>query len=113
MKTRAMGALADIAFGRPYGKFRDYVFGKTHTTASSSFIRKATVDTAALIAFWMPIYVGMMEVAGVPKRNMLIAALVSVPASVLEGRPFGIYMDWVRSKCGLRPAADGVEDNAK
>jgi hypothetical protein len=48
----------------------------------------------------------MMEISGVPKKNMFIAALLSVPFSIVEGRPLGWYMDWMRSKCGLRPAAD-------
>jgi len=107
LKTRVMGAITGAIFGRPYGKFRDYVFKKTKTGHSSSSLRKMAVDTAALITFWMPVYFGQLYIAGASKKSIIVALAIAIPFSFVEGRPFGMYMDWIRKKAGLRPAADG------
>jgi hypothetical protein len=91
-------------FGKPYGKFRDYAFKTTKTTDRSSFLRKAVVDTSALMIFWMPMYVGQMYLAGASKKSILIASAIATPLSLVEGRPFGMFMDWMRKKAGLKSA---------
>lgn len=109
LKIRAMGAVTSSLFGGPYGKFRDYVFRKAKITDSSSFLRKAFVDTAAAITFWMPVYVGQMCLAGASRKSIIIASAIALPFSLVEGRPFGMYMDWMRKRVGLRPAAKTID----
>jgi len=109
LKTRALGIVTTSIFGRPYGKFRDYAFKTTKTTDSSSFLRKAVVDTSALMVFWMPMYVGQMYLAGASKRSIIIASAIAVPLSLVEGRPFGMFMDWMRKKAGLKSATKMVD----
>ncbi len=109
LKTRAMGMVTNSLFGRPYGKFRDYAFKTTKTTDSSSFLRKAVVDTSALMIFWMPMYVGQMYLAGASRKSILIASAIAVPLSLVEGKPFGMFMDWMRKKAGLKSATKMVD----
>jgi hypothetical protein len=110
LKTRAIAAFSDLFLGRPYGKFRNYLFKKTDTTTASHWARRMAVDASANIAFWLPIYIGMMYIAGANLRSIVISAVATIPASLVGGRLAGIFMDWIRKMSGLKAAPEHAND---
>ncbi len=109
LKSRGMATAVNVALGRPYGKFRDYVFQKTKTTEKSGFFRKFFADVAAFATFWVPIYASILYLAGADRDQIMTACGTITAMSGVLGRPYGLYLDVIRKGLGVQPEyLDGV-----
>jgi len=104
LKARGIATVVNLLTARPYGKFRDYLFKKCHTTEESGFIKKAATDILAFATFQAPLYAGILAVSGAKPENILVGSVVITGLSGFIGRPYGAYLDIVRKFFGLKPA---------
>jgi len=87
-----------VATGRPYGMWRDWVFGRLRP---QSRMAKVVVDTMSFISFQMPVYMVSLAIVGATAAEMLAAAAAAIVGMMLASRPFGIFLEMVRKRAGV------------
>jgi len=103
LKARAIGTALNIVSARPYGKYRDWVFKKCKTNEKSGFFKKFFTDVASFSTFQLPIYAGILYVSGADAEGVAKGSATIAALSGVIGRPYGVYMDWLREQSGLTP----------
>ena len=98
--ARLIGAPLMVLTARPYGVWRDAVIARFATGTSGSL---ALWDTVALLLFQVPIYVAIIAAGGARGDELLRGALGAAAIMLLLGRPYGAWLDLVRSWFGLPP----------
>ncbi len=96
--SRAIGAPLMVLTARPYGLWRDWFIRKT---APSSSWGNLVMDTLALLAFQVPIYVVIILAGGAQGWGVLKGAAGFAVLMLLLGRPYGVWLDVVRKLFGL------------
>lgn len=104
-----LAAIPVIVFiGRPYGIYRDWLFGLA--AGNSSQLKAAAVDTFANVTFQIPIYCALLAFNGATVPQIVSAASSIVVISALSGRPYGLFLVWCRTLFGVPPQAkSGIE----
>lgn len=100
LRARLIGAPLMVATARPYGMWRAAILGRF---AGAGRVSRAVWDTAALLGFQVPIYVVIIFAGGARGGELLWGAAGAVAYMMLLGRPYGVFLDWVRSLFGLPP----------
>jgi hypothetical protein len=110
LKVRLMGLLVNSVIGRPYGVWREFIVRRTGMTENSTAINRYWVDTMVFLSFQLPVYVTIMALGGADWNGILKAAGTASLLAGFLGRPYGIYLDFVRSLVGMKPmtAAESV-----
>ncbi|NQD38097.1 L-alanine exporter AlaE [Permianibacter sp. IMCC34836] len=103
LKVRLMGLLINSLIGRPYGVWREYVVQRTGMNEASSALKRYWVDSLVFLSFQLPVYVTIMALGGADLAGILKAAGTASLLAGFLGRPYGIYLDFVRSLFGLKP----------
>lgn len=96
--SRAIGAPLMVLTARPYGIWRDLVFARTRPATA---ISRGIWDTFSLLSFQVPIYVAIIWLGGASGMALLYGALGASFIMLLLGRPYGLWLDWVRAQFGL------------
>ncbi len=97
LNARLIGAALMVFCGRPYGLWRDWVM----RFAGPGRLSRLGWDSLALLSFQVPIYAGLLAMAGADGEAVLRGSLgVSVIMLVL-GRPYGAFLNAVRRAFGL------------
>ncbi len=100
IKIRAAAAVTNVLVGRPYGIWRDYIFGKFNITKKSRFAKKYIGDTLAFGAFlpvgWLNMVIGGAELDEMIRYSVTIMGIIG-----LLGRPYGVYLDFMRTQSGV------------
>ena len=97
--ARLIGAPLMVATARPYGWWRDRAMRRT----GSGRMSRIVWDTVALLSFQTPIY-GAIIAAGGASGSELIRGVVGAAILMLAlGRPYGIFLDWIRRLFDLPP----------
>ncbi len=90
-----LAAIPVILFiGRPYGIYRDWLFGLTD--GNSNLMKATAVDTFANVSFQIPIYCVLLAINGATVSQIVSAAGSIVVISALSGRPYGLFLEWCR-----------------
>ena len=97
--ARLLGAVLMVPFVRPYGIWRD---GIMHY-AQSSRLPRLLWDSVALVSFQVPIYAAIIAVSGASGRGLLQGILGATIIMLALGRPYGVFLNWVRRLFGLAP----------
>ena len=100
LRTRLIGAPLMIVTARPYGLWRAAVLARF---AGGSPLSVLLWDSLALIGFQVPIYVAILAAGGARGTELLIGGLGATAYMLLLGRPFGVFLDFVRGLFGLPP----------
>lgn len=102
--ARAIGAPLVALTARPYGLWRDAMLARFASGTSASL---ALWDTIALLLFQVPIYVAIIAVGGAAGAELLRGALraTAIMLVLVLGRPYGAWLDLVRSWFGLPPGS--------
>ncbi len=111
LKVRLMGLLVNSLIGRPYGLWREFIVSRTGMTAQSSALTRYWVDSLVFLSFQLPVYVTIMALGGADWDGILKAAGTASLMAGFLGRPYGIYLDFVRSLVGLKPMAAATPDS--
>ena len=98
--ARLIGAPLMVLTARPYGVWRDAVLARFADGSRGSL---ALWDTFALLAFQVPIYVAIIAAGGARGNELVRGAAGAAAIMLLLGRPYGAWLDLVRSWFGLPP----------
>ena len=97
LAARSIGAPLMVATARPYGVWRDWVMGLRRPR--SALVR----DTAALMAFQVPLYAAIIWAGGADGTEIARGAGGAAIIMLIAGRPYGMWLDAVRGLFGLPP----------
>jgi hypothetical protein len=105
LQVRFVALILNTLVARPFGIWRSFILGKFCISENSLFLRNYLADTTAFLLFQLPLYVGNLVLGGADTDEIIKAGLtVSIIAGLL-GRPYGIYLDWIKSRVGLTTLA--------
>tara|TARA_R110002020_G_scaffold5179_5_gene21936 strand:+ start:618 stop:1070 length:453 start_codon:yes stop_codon:yes gene_type:complete len=96
--ARSFGAVLMVLTARPYGMWRDWLFTKANPQTPRTNL---LTDCVSLILFQVPIYVVILIVGGAEGVAIIKGAAGFAIAMLLLGRPYGMFLDAVRSLFGL------------
>ncbi len=99
-RARGIGAPLMVLTARPYGLWRDRVLRRFAGEGRGSPL---LWDTAALVSFQVPIYAAILVVGGAESAEVVQGCLGATVIMVATGRPYGLWLDLVRSWFGLAP----------
>ena len=85
-----------LATGRPYGMWRDMVFRRLGRNKSPLI-----TDIAAFLSFQVPVYAGILAVAGATFEQMVAALGAALVVMPLIGRPYGLFLMFCRRIGGV------------
>jgi L-alanine exporter len=100
LHARMLGAALMVPVGRPYGVWRDYVMRYAQSTNRLS---QVVCDSVALVSFQVPIYAAIIAVSGASGRGLWLGILGATVMMLLLGRPYGAFLNGVRSLFRLPP----------
>lgn len=98
-RSRMIGAPLMVLTARPYGVWRDLVMRRAGVGAAS----RTLWDTAALLSFQVPIYAAIIAMGGAAGDELLRGTAGAALLMLVLGRPYGVWLDWVRARFGLEP----------
>lgn len=97
--ARLIGAPLMVLTARPYGVWRDHVMA----LGPRRGIPPLACDTAALLSFQVPLYTAIIWAGGAQGSELLKGAAGATAMMLALGRPYGVFLDFVRSLFGLPP----------
>lgn len=98
-RARIIGAVLMVPSARPYGLYRDWVMRRAGPSRASQILW----DTVALLSFQVPIYAGIIALGGADGAQVLRGAAGAAVLMLALGRPYGVFLDFVRARFGLPP----------
>lgn len=99
LHARLLGAVLMVPVGRPYGIWRDWIMQR----AKPDRLSQLFWDGIALVSFQVPIYAAIIAISGASGRGLLYGILGAVVMMLALGRPYGVFLNWVRALFGLPP----------
>ena len=99
-----LSALPVILFsGRPYGLYRDWLFRRFGGAARP--LRPMLLDMFATTSFQGGLYAALLVLNGVHGREAAKAFLAVIALSLVVGRPYGLFLGWIRILFRTPPSA--------
>ena len=98
LHARLLGAALMVPVGRPYGLWRDWITRHARPDRLSQVLW----DSLALVSFQVPIYAAIIAASGASGRGLLLGSLGATVIMMACGRPYGAFLNWVRSAFGVR-----------
>ena len=98
--SRSIGAPLMVLTARPYGIWRDAVVERFSNGTRNSLL---VWDMFALMTFQVPIYSAIIAMGGAEGSELLRGTLGAAVLMLVLGRPYGVWLDWVRARFGLPP----------
>lgn len=96
--SRAIGAPLMVLTARPYGLWRNWLITKlAPSTAWGVFL----ADTTALLVFQVPIYAAIIAFGGADGSALLTGTIGFALLMLVLGRPYGLWLEFVRRRFGL------------
>ena len=96
--SRSIGAVLMVLTARPYGLWRSWLLAKADPSTRWGHI---LADTAALLIFQVPIYVAIIIAGGAEGQAIVLGTLGFAALMLVLGRPYGVWLDFVRRLFGL------------
>lgn len=98
MVSRGIGAPLMILTARPYSLWRDWIMRRLSPKGAASTL---LADGFALLAFQVPIYMGIVFAGGARGSDLLLGTLGFAALMLVLGRPYGLWLAFVRARFGL------------
>lgn len=102
LHARLLGAILMVPVARPYGLWRNWVMQR----ARSGRFSKLLWDSIALVSFQVPIYAAIIAFSGASGSGLVRGAIGATFMMLLLGRPYGVFLNWVRGLFGLPPGGE-------
>ena len=99
-KARLIGAPLMVLTARPYGLWRDWVMYRSGAVYRGG-MRAFWFDTLALLSFQVPLYAAIVWSSGADGSEVLHASAGAAVIMLISGRPYGLWLDLVRTWYGL------------
>lgn len=96
--SRSIGAVLMVLTARPYGFWRDWFLNRTKP---QSRMANLAMDSIALLSFQVPIYVFIIFASGARGMGIVTGALGFAFLMLVLGRPYGLWLNFVRKGFGL------------
>lgn len=96
--ARSIGALLMVVTARPYGIWRDWVFDKLAPRSGRGVF---LTDCLSLLTFQVPIYLAIILAGGAEGYGILKGTLAFAVMMLVLGRPYGLFLEFVRRLFGL------------
>lgn len=104
IQARLIAIPFNLITARPYGIFRDWIFRIMRTTEAGA-IKQGLTDIVAFTCFQVPFYALILTLAGATITQTITACTTASLVIVFMGRPYGIFLDFVRALFGIRQNA--------
>ncbi|MFT6899042.1 MAG: hypothetical protein ACJA13_003473 [Paraglaciecola sp.] len=106
IQVRIVALLLNTLVALPFSLWRNFIVRSTGLHHDSSRLKTYLVDSLIFFSFQLPLYVGNLILGGADFIEIVKATVtVSLIAGTL-GRPYGIYLDWIRVRHGLKHTLD-------
>jgi hypothetical protein len=102
LKVRLGAAVVNIVSGPAYGKFRELWAKLFKTERYSSELKKSVVETVGSTVYSVATYSALLSASGASLETILKGTPFVVGMSLVSGRPYGIYSDYVRGLFGVK-----------
>jgi hypothetical protein len=102
LHARLLGTALMIPVGRPYGVWRDGIMRR----AGAGRFSQLLWDSLALVSFQVPIYAAIIWVSGASGHGLLRGVFGAAVIMLVLGRPYGAFLNWIRSLFGLAPGGE-------
>lgn len=96
--SRGIGAPLMVLTARPYGLWRGWLLSRF---APKGRVRTLVFDGFALLLFQVPIYAAIIFAGGARGADLLSGILGFSALMLVLGRPYGLWLEWVRRRFGL------------
>lgn len=93
LKVRLMAVIFNTMIARPFGLYRNWV---TNRFGGRGALKAYLVDTFVFLSFQFPLYLGNMLLSGASWMEIATASATFMLIAGSLGRPYGIYLDWLR-----------------
>lgn len=100
LAARSIGAPLMILTARGYGIWRDAIMKMSGAILRGGYYA-ALFDTLALLSFNIPIYAAILHMGGASLDEVLNGSMGTVVILLVAGRPYGLWLDFVRQKFGV------------
>lgn len=97
-RSRTIGAPLMVVTARPYGLWRDWLMARLAPP-----LPRLVADALALIAFQVPIYAAILWFAGGSGLGIVNGSASFAVLMLVVGRPYGVWLDFVRARFGFGP----------
>ncbi|MBB3949260.1 L-alanine exporter AlaE [Aureimonas jatrophae] len=96
--SRSIGAALMVPTARPYGLWREWFLARVRPEGR---VGTVLADCAALLLFQVPIYLAIVLVSGADLVSALRGSASFAVLMLVLGRPYGLWLEWVRRRFGL------------
>lgn len=93
LKVRLLAVVFNTLIARPFGLYRNWVVRRF---GGRGPVSAYLVDTYVFLSFQLPLYLGNMYLGGAAWTEMVTASATFLLIAGALGRPYGIYLDWLR-----------------
>ncbi|MCX6703386.1 MAG: L-alanine exporter AlaE [Candidatus Zambryskibacteria bacterium] len=100
LKGRALMIIPNIITVEPYSRTRIWI-GKKLGEWKSPRWHQITRDTLVFLLYRVPLVFLILTFLGAPVSKVLTACGVATLTAGFTGRPYGIFLDWMRRKCNV------------
>ncbi len=100
-KGRVVMVIPNIITAEPYNLTRGWIGEKLKNVPSLRW-RQIFRDTLVFILYRVPLVFIVLSVLGAPMTKVVSACLVATLISGFTGRPYGIFLDWIRKLFKVR-----------
>ena len=97
-KGRLIMILPNIITVEPYSRTRMWI-GKKFGNWKSARLHQIVRDTIVFIIYRVPLVFLVLTYLGAPWQNVLSACIAATLSSGFTGRPYGIFLEWIRKVC--------------
>ncbi len=111
LRVRLGGAAINLVSGPAYGKFREVWSKVLRTEKYSSESKKTIVETLGSTLYGVATYSALLGASGVSLENILKGMPFVAGVSLLSGRPYGVYADYIRDLFGVKSILKNEEQS--
>jgi len=108
--TRLIMVPMMVLSARPYGMWRDWLFKMAKPSASWNCI---ITDSLAFMSFQLPMYIFTLAIAGADWNEIITLIATTSGIMAIISRPFGVYLDNVRTWAGITSSNKWAQSNLK
>jgi len=98
--SRAGAVPLNLITSIPYSRFRDFLLNWLRRSSHHARGLSLAADSIAFLAFQTPLYLVIVSAAGVQFATAIRSASIIAIAALISGRPYGIYLEWIRFNLG-------------
>jgi len=93
LQVRLLAVVFNTLIARPFSLYRNWVVQRF---GAGSALHAYLLDTFVFLSFQFPLYLGNMLLGGASWSEIATASITFMLIAGALGRPYGIYLDWLR-----------------